>query len=799
MFARRIQFVAVVLASAVRLCAASGDLPDFDRDVVPILKSRCVGCHGPDVQESNLRLDTLPTDLANNRAAVEHWRMVRNVLNTEKMPPPEVEQLSGDERETLLSWISDALHRYVEATKDTDGRVVMRRLNRVEYQHTMTDLLNLQMDYARDLPPDAVSADGFRNNGRSLRMSALQLEYYLETARRALGLVIVEGEKPPTYDYEFTEVNLTKWLGNADKTNRLQRSQEFLATMKTDYPETGDFVVRVKLDAELRPDTGFPLLEVSVGYRPDTKILLDDFDLVEITKSEEQVIEFRGRIENFPLPVRGQGKYPGLVVRLRNVYDDGSPKPKRQKNDKTGTNYEDESHLSAVNIKSVQFRCPPDDAWPPLRHQAILFDSPKKNSNESEYMSEVLHRFMRRAWRRPVQQDEVAKMVNFFESIRDDFPTFEECVRETLAMVLISPDFLYILEPAGPRKRPVNDYELACRLSYFLWSTMPDARLFQLADDGKLNQNDVLAEEVERMLSDRRSERFVNQFTDQWLHLHVVDSVAVDSQIYPGFDDALKEEMQNETREFVGELIGQNKSALELLSARYSMLNEPLAAHYGIEGVVGRAFRKVEFLPEHRRQGLLGHGSVLLSNSTGADSHAVRRAVWIRDRLLNDPPNPPPPDVPSLEEADPEFHKLSVREQLARHRGDGACSLCHQDIDPWGIALEHYDAVGLWREEIRRQKGKKKFETHAVVAKDSLPNGVELDGADSLRDYILNQKTAEFTQSLVERMATYAVGRDLELSDELHVSDLTVEFKKRDYKIRDLVKLIVQSDLFRTK
>jgi mono/diheme cytochrome c family protein len=794
---RAASFAFVVTLAGVSLSLAADDtsvLPDFERDVRPILQKHCVRCHGAKKQESRVRLDNLSTNLIAERAAAETWNEVLNVLQASEMPPEDEPQLTAEQRRTLTSWVSTAIKQAVDAQLSTGGRVVLRRLNRVEYQNTMFDLLGLDMDYARDLPPDSVSSDGFLNNGQSLQMSSLQLEYYLETARRALDRVIVSGPTPQVYEYEFTKSNVGGWLGNVDRTNRLQRNQSFLATMKKDYPEEGEFLIRVKLSAELRPDTGFPLLELSVGYRPDTKILFHPAGTVEITSPDEQVFEFRGRLENHPLPVRGQGKYPGLVVRARNVFDDGSPRPKKEK--KKG--FPDEPHLSVINIQSVEFHAPYFDEWPPALHRRILFDSPIRDTDEPGYVAEVLARFIQRAYRRPAEASEVEAMVEFFDAIRPEFPTFEEAIRETLAMVLIRPDFLYLMEVAGDAKRTVGDWELAARLSYFLWSTMPDEPLTLLAASGKLHEPDVLSAEVERLLDDPRSSRFIEQFTSQWLHLDVMDRVAVSLEYHPKFDDTIKVHMRAESELFFSELLKHDLSALNLLSSDFTMLNGPLARHYGIEGVFGREFRRVSLKPEQHRGGLLGQASVLLANSTGSDSHAVRRAVWIRDRLLNDPPAPPPPDVPSLDEADPEFLKLSIREQLEVHRDTESCASCHRNIDPWGISLENFDAVGLWRDEVRRKSGKN-FETQPVNATDTLPNGREIAGADALRNYLVTEKKDEFARALVARLMTYALGRRLELSDQAAIDDLTGEFAKSDYQLRGLIQNIAASVPFQTK
>lgn len=788
----------LTLVAAVAITSPLGSAePDsttvFKQEVLPILKSHCVRCHGPDKQESRIRLDNLSTDLLQDRAAAENWHEVLHVLNAGEMPPDDEPQLSVSQAKVLTNWISNAIRHAIEAGRSTDGRAVLRRLNRTEYQNTMSELLGLEMDYARDLPPDPPSTDGFRNNGYALHMSALQLEYYLATARRALSRVIVSGPAPPVYQYQFSQGNVGNWLGGTERSSRLGRQQAFLAKMVDDYPEQGAFRIQVEFTADLKPAAGFPLLEVSVGYRPDTKILFREVQVVEITSSKKQTLEFFGRVENHPLPVRGQGKFPGLIVQIRNRYDDNSPLPKGKDNV-----FPDEPHLPTITIHSVEFEAPVCETWPPALHHRILFDSPLRDTNEVAYAQAVLERFMRRAYRRPVTTAEVMALVDFLQTIRPEFPNFEDAMRETLAMVLIRPDFLYLLEPAEEEKRPVNAWELASRLSYFLWSTMPDAQLLAHAANGTLQRPDVLSHEVERLLSDPRSDQFVQQFTEQWLHLDVVDRVAINRDYYPQFNERLKTDMRRESEQLFGEILRNNLSALHFLSSDFTMLNGRLARHYGIDNVYGNTFRRVTLPPEQHRGGLLGHASILLSNSTGADSHVIRRAVWIRDRLLNDPPASPPPNVPSLEQANTDSLQLSIREQLEAHRGTKSCARCHRDIDPWGIALEHFDAIGLWRDEIRHKSGKE-FITRPVTATATLPNGQQLTGVDELKAYLVSERKADFARALVSRILGYSVGRRIELSDRETIADLTNQFTADEFRLRNLVKNIVKSKAFQTK
>jgi mono/diheme cytochrome c family protein len=782
-------------AADVTSSAESKIQPDYKRDVLPVLEKHCLKCHGQENQEGGIRLEGLSQDLITDRRAAETWHEVLNVVSAGEMPPEDSPTMTEAEIHMLTQWISGKIKQAIESRQQTDGRVILRKMNRQEYQNTMTDLLGLEMDYVRDLPPDAVSSDGFNNDGQALRMSAFQLECYLDAARRAMDRVLKSGEAPEIFRHEFAESRNDKWISTAVKSNRLGRQQEFLAKMK-EYPDEGEFIVTVKVAAELIPDGGLPLLEVSVGYCPDTQILVREFEPIEVSEPDVQVYEFRGQLEDFPLPVRGQGKYPGLVIRVRNVYDDGSELPKEQKDEQKKKYYPDEPHLPKLLIQSVQFEGPVFEQWPPASHQQIVFESPLQNVDDMAYVREVLSKFMTKAFRRPVGDDELQRFADHYDFIRPDFPSQLEALRETLALVLIQPEFLYLVEPAGDKKRSVNGWELASRLSYFLWSTMPDARLLELAASGNLLKDDVLSAEVQRMLSDQRASRFTVQFTDQWLQLDRIESVAVDAKRYPDFDDSLKSAFRQQTHALFAKTLHENESIFQLIDAEVIMLNERLARHYGIPGVMGTGMRPVPRMPEDHRGGLLTHGSILLSNSTGSDSHPIRRAVWIRDRILNDPPAPPPPDVPTLEDGDPDFRKRSILEQLAIHRKKAACNNCHKNLDPWGIALEGFDAVGLHRKPNQTQAAENKT---IPTTTNRLPGGVELADVQSLKRHLLESRKDDFSRSLVIHLLTYALGRPIQLTDQNAVHELTASLEADNYQLRNLITQVVLSPSFRTK
>ncbi len=797
---------------------------DFQKDVKPILLRRCVNCHGPEDVNGNVRLDTLSTNLVKDAAAAETWHDVLNVLNLGEMPPEDETPLTIQEREILTGWITEKTEQAIQVRRSTGGQVVIRRLNRTEYRNTMRDLLGLDLNYGPNLLPESPGEDGFTNNGSALRMSPLQLESYLEAARSAMSRAIVTYDEPTVVD--ATETKTTADKGKGNWTNILGRSGTFVFR-SVEFPDEGDFLIRVRARAILPDDAPYPQLRVVLGYRADTQTPSEDVGTLEITSEQFQDYEFRRRLETFPLQSRTQSKYPGLLLWLTNAYSDGKPAPKprqevieepevepsdpagsgaekkkekkaKRKKPKTRTVYPLDPKFPKIEIESVNFRSPAFEYWPPAHHTRILFPSDLAETNPLAYAREVLDRFMRRAFRRPVANEEVDMMVAYFQEVRPTFATFEEAIRETLAMVLVSPDFLYLVEPSSGKVRELTDHELASRLSYFLWSSMPDDRLFELAGTGQLRNPKTLTSEVDRLISDPRSQNFVEQFSDQWLDLGGMNRIAVNPEYYPEFRNELKPHMRQETHAFFNEILRSNTSALAFLDSNFAMLNQPMAEHYGLEGPRGIEFERVALAEDQHRGGLLAQASVLLANSTGEDSHAILRGVWIRKRLLDDPPAPPPPNVPNLDQQNRDVASLPLKEQLKEHRENEACARCHRGIDPWGIALEEFDAVGLLRDKIQRKSGRKMVEFD-VAAKATLPGGHEVNGLDGLKKYLLTEKREQFARTLVSRMLAYSLGRSLELSDRETVETITAQFIKNDYKLHKLIQRIVASAEFCSK
>jgi hypothetical protein len=406
----------------------------------------------------------------------------------------------------------------------------------------------------------------------------------------------------------------------------------------------------------------------------------------------------------------------------------------------------------------------------------------------------VLARFMRRAWRRPVTAAEIDQKLVLFAKLRLQCDDFQEAMVEVLATVLSSPKFLYLVQAGGvddkKESRRISGFELASRLSFFLWSSIPDEQLLNLAARGKLLDPLVLQAQTRRLLADPKADRFARYFTRQWLGMELLDFLKIDSKVYGRFDPLLMEAMREEPVAFFGEVLKRNRTVMDFLQSDYTMVNDRLARHYGLPEVIGNSLRLVKLEASNRRGGVLTQAGLLAMNSDGKDSHPLKRGIWVLENLLNDPPAPPPPAVPEIDLADPEILKLTLKERMEDHRNDPACISCHSKIDPWGIAFENFDAVGLWRDKIGKDP---------VDAASVLFNKDELRGMKGLKDYLLANRQDQFARSMVHKMAAYALGRPLTFGDRSQVDRITADLRKRGDGLADLVFLIVKSDLFQLK
>ena len=782
----------------------------FKEKVFPILNNHCIQCHGPEKQKADLRLDLLSTDFLNDRAAAETWHDASDQIKLGEMPPEDEHPLTSEQRKVITEWIDAKLEEAIREMQGEDSEAVIRRLNQNEYQYTMEDLLGVKMDYTLGLSNDPLSSDGFLNNGKTLGMSSLQIEHYLKTARKAFKLILREADQPKP---ALSEVvwNKGKVRGPSSKlylgksSNRLGRVNYWHGNFQSP-PKTGRFTIRIKARKESHPGTPSPTLQGTYGFFVAGLTLNIQGDLPDIVidSNQTKTYEISSHAQLFPMTLANvpDDKLNGVIT-FRNALDDGNPPPKQlervtETKDKKGKvkknktlYYEEDPAFPKIIIDSVEFVADDYPVWPPLYHRSIV--RADEDLSETQTAKKVITRFLERAWRRPVNAQTSAKWHRHFEKISLEENSSILALRETLATSLASTQFLYLSEPepnAG-RSKSLSSHELATRLSYFLWSSMPDDELRALANKDRLHDRKVLIRQIHRMLKDSKSQRFAEEFSRQWLDLGGVDRVAVNPRYHENFDNRLKPYMQSESIEFFKEILTKDESMMRIIDADFTMLNARLAKHYGMEGPKSQRFERTSLLGTNRPGGILGHASVHLSGSDGAESHPIRRAVWIRERLLHDPPKPPPPDVPGIEQSVKDFEKLTLREQLEVHRQKESCNDCHRTLDPWGVALEGFSATGLRREKTTVHR-------KPISSETILPGNHPVNGVKELQTFILTHRKDQFAHALCSKVLVYALGRSLTLDDELLIKDLKNNFSKDGYRLSGLIENIVLSETFRS-
>ena len=783
---------------------------NYQDKILPLLKTNCVKCHGADKQKGDIRLDTLSTDFLNDRRAAEIWHDASDQIKLGEMPPEDEKPLTSTERQLITEWIDSSLKNALQKMKGEQIEAVIRRLNRTEYQYTMEDLLGLKMDYIKGLARDPLSSDGFLNNGKALGMSSLQIEHYLKTARKAFGLILNDEEQPEfkAYEVKWNKGNIRgpsskAYVGKSDQ--RLGRVNYWHGNFQQP-PKTGRFTIRIKARNERKPGYPSPILQGRYGFFVSglTLNIQGSLPEIEIDSNETKTYEISSYTELFPMTLANvpDDKLNGVLT-FRNALDDGNPIPKQvekvtESKDKKGKikkkktkYYPEDPSFSKIIIEAVEFVSNDYSTWPSQVHRKIVL--PEEDLNKDETAKLVISRFLERAWRKPIDPETAEKWFQHFQSIKRLENSSIYALRETLATSLATTNFLYLSEPEPNENKTslLSSHELATRLSYFIWSSMPDSELRALADQNRLSDPKVLTNQIERMLKDLKSNRFAEEFSKQWLDLGGVDRVAVNPRYHQNFDNRLKPYMQAESLEFFKEIFRKDESMLQIIDADFSMLNARLAKHYGLKGPKSQRFERTSLKGTDRAGGVLGHASIHLSGSDGAESHPIRRAVWVRERLLDDPPKPPPPDVPGIEESVTDFEKLSLREQLEFHRKKESCNDCHRTLDPWGIALEEYSAVGLKREKTTVHK-------KPITSDTILPGNHPVNGVKELQKCILSHREDQFAHALCSKILVYALGRSLTLDDEILIKELKTQFKNNDYRPLSLLKNIVLSETFQS-
>ena len=832
------------------------NLEMFRAEIEPALKQACYECHGAETAEGDIRVDTLDPDLAHGDD-VNWWLEVSSAVGNGEMPPEDSVALTDEDRKKIVEWLSNEIQFASQVRRAEQGYSSFRRMTRYEYNYALQDLLGLKIDFAKDLPPDPVSTEGFENSSEMLQITGRQYAEYLELNRKALNRATVSGERPEALHWsvsaqqasatmfaeleekirsseeetaktepkvkqkskgrkarpstfgclqEYTETGQTvpaKWsyvgavdaLAPTSTLPEIAEPSEVIAVLPPKkrivielgnrLPDKGTMRVRVRasrLSSERNPA---PSLALEFGWQGDK----DQKATMRVSRSDQTIDAIPGQPKfyqwDIPLseihprnPVRKTGELgttvetnPSEYIRLYNTSKDKS---------------------ADIQFDYVEVSAPVYDQWPPQSHLAIFIESENRD-NENAYAREIFSRFMRRAWRRNVTDTEVDLQMELFVRIRSVCETFEQAVVETLAAALSSPRFLYLVQSGrspsqSPRK--LNEFELATRLSMFLWCSTPDDELLDLAAEGRLSLPDQLQRQTQRMMADGRHTRFSEHFVRQWLNMAPLEFVRIDKKTYPDFDDSLMQAMQQEPIAMFEEVLKHDRSVMDFLHADYVVVNDRLAKHYGIGDVDGNGFQKVSLEPDDNRGGLLTQAGLLAMNSDGTESHPLKRGIWLLESILNDPPPPPPPAVPEIDVADPEIMKMTLKERMEDHRSQAACMSCHMKIDPWGIAMENFDALGNFRTE---NQGK------SIDASSLLYNEHELNGVDGVKRYLLGSRQDQFARAMVHKLATFALGRPLTFADRAGIEELTGELRNEGDGLATLVTLLVKSDLFQSQ
>jgi Protein of unknown function (DUF1592)/Protein of unknown function (DUF1588)/Protein of unknown function (DUF1587)/Protein of unknown function (DUF1585)/Protein of unknown function (DUF1595) len=765
--------IAVVLFGIAGAC-----LPASAADPRALLDNYCVRCH---TQFARADLSNIPAD-------TELWEKTINKLRAGVMPPVGSPRPPKADAAGLIATLETALDR-AAAAKPNPGRFILHRLNRTEYANAIRDLLSLDIDVSSLLPPDDESY-GFDNIADVLGVSPALLEQYVNASRKIVRLATGDVTIGPVVDTYRTRPDLSQ----NQQVEGLPLGTRGGLLGRHNFPLDADYTLKVVLarnsvevtrgleephQIEILID-GERVFQATVGGKEDTDLATRN----PISSSEklEARLQIRTHIKAGPRNV-------GVTfVRKDNAEVDTLLQPFLR------TTLDPVNEVGLPHVESLIVAGPYNASGSgdtPSRRR-IFVCHPANASDELPCATKILSALARRAYRRPVTDADLEPLLSFYRIGRGEgnFGNFETGIQRAMRLILSNPQFLFRIErePAGLAAGSVyriGNVELASRLSFFLWSSIPDDELLR-AD---LSAPAELERQVKRMLADPRSESLVTSFADQWLFLRNLRAVTPDPRSFPDFDDNLRQSMQRETELFVGSILREDRSVLDFLNADYTFLDERLARHYDIPGIYGSRFRRVR-IEDQTRRGLLGQASVLAVTSYATRTSPVLRGKWILTNLLGTPPPIPPPNTPPLKENAESDHPLTVRERMEEHRRNPACAGCHSNMDPLGFALENFDAVGKWR--TRGEDGAR------LDASGLLPDGANVDGPASLRNALLSHSD-QFVSTLAEKLLTFALGRGLDYNDAPAVREIAAEAARGDYRFSSLILGVARSVPFQMK
>ena len=795
------------VAKATNPAAAQAPAPITEAESVTpraVLDRYCITCHNDRLRTGGLSLDGASVDASDPSRHADVWERVIQKLRTGAMPPPGRARPDEATYDAVASRLEADIDRVAAANPDPGRTSTVHRLNRTEYRNAIRDLLALDLDVTPLLPGDETSDTGFDNNADVLSISTAQLERYLSAARTITRLAT--GLPPTGPGFETFDVPLLL-LQDERQSEDMPLGSRGGVAVPYHFPVDGDYLVKI----ELRSNWQDYILGMGNAHLLDVRI---DGELVErLTVGGEA--PGRPAPVTFTIAERGDPEWEAylqsaderLEVRVpveagprmvsvsfvRNLWEpEGILKPRQAgevlSNDEAYNGY---AAVNAVAIGGPYAVTGPGDT--PSR-RAVFTCRPEKGAPEEERAcaTGIVSRLARLAYRRPVTPDDLDTLLGFFDSGRESGGSFDAGIQLALERMLVDPDFLLRMErdPAGVvpgEPYRLSDVEVASRLSFFLWGSIPDEPLLDAAEQGTLTDPGVLEAQVRRMLADPRARSLVDDFAMQWLHLRNLEDVTGDPVPFPDFDDNLVEAFRQETMLFLASTLREDRSVLDLLDADYTFVDERLARHYGIPGIYGSRFRRVALPDREQRGGLLGHGGLLALTSYPTRTSPVLRGKWLLDTILGAPPPSPPADVPALPERGEGGRTTSVRERLERHRQAPACATCHASIDPPGFALEQFDGLGAWR--TTDEFG------NPIDATATMPNGRAVAGMAGLRALLL-ERPEQFAGTVTEKLLSYALGRGLEHVDRPTVRAVVRDAAADDYRWSALIAGIVKSPAF---
>jgi hypothetical protein len=784
---KRVLCIAFAVAAVTTVALAQGGQerpgPGNDVQARKTIDTYCVGCHNSRTNAGGVALDALALDATH----ADVWEKALRKLRGRQMPPPGSRQPDQKEIDTFVTWM--------EATLDsaTGGRVAghvpIQRMTRTEFGTTVNDLLSIELD-VQSLLPSEIEVQGFENIAAALSVSPAFLDQYVAATRLAARIAVGESSKVSSAHYTQPEIG-----DQPAHIDGLPLGTRGGMKFRHNFPADGEYRFTI-------PDIGQDLYTRAIETRHTLVILVDGREVFRQAVGGEDDLKI---VDQGGAPGRAEimKRFASIPVKVKaGTYDVGVTYIERARvesdefvgflpGDAFSRGDREPRLVGGVDVIGP-FNSPGVSETPSRRQ--IFICRPEANK-EAACARRIIANLARRAFRRPVTDADVAALMPYFDRGRKLPGGFDSGIEQMISAVLASPEFLFraIRTPEMVRLKadttfPLSDLELASRLSFFLWSEGPDEALLKIAAAGKLHTPDALQAEALRMLKDKRASNLVRNFALKWLDLDKLREVQPDPNLFPAFDDQLRRDMAVEAESFVASVLLDDRGVGDLLTANHTFLNERLARHYGVSSVLGPQFRRVT-LEDPRRFGLLGKGAMLLRTSYGDRTSPVLRGAWILGKLMGTPPTPPPPDVDTdLSQQKGEAPK-TLRARLERHRSKPGCNQCHGVIDPIGLAMENFDAIGRWRDVDLEAKA-------PIDAKTTLPNGRAIDGPVQLREALFGGRDL-FVRSLTEKLMMYAVGRELDYFDMPQVRAVVRKAAADDYRFSSLVSGIVRSDAFR--